>query len=72
MLKLNSNITYRYIWAAREQSRMIERKILGEQIIAAMSYEGKFNNVVGMLDFNLSYYKLNKTDILPVLVDVEP
>ncbi len=72
MHKLNSNITYRYIWATREQSREIGRKVLGEQIIAAMSYEGKFNNVAGMLDFNLSYYKLNKTDILPVLVDVKP
>ncbi len=72
MHKINSNITYNFVWAARDQSREIGRKVLGEQIITAMSYEGKLKNITGMLDFNLSYYKLNKTDILPKLRDVKP
>lgn len=69
--KVNSNITYRFVWTARTESDKIGRKVLGEQIIAAMSYEGKLKNVTGMLDYNLSYYKLNKTDIFPTLRDVE-
>jgi Bax protein len=71
MHKLNTNITYQFIWTAREASNKIGRKVLGEQIIAVMTYEGKLKNITGMLDFNLSYYKLNKTDMLPVLRDVE-
>jgi Bax protein len=71
MHKLNTNITYQFIWAAREASNKIGRKVLGEQIIAVMTYEGKLKNITGMLDFNISYYKLNKTDMLPVLRDVE-
>lgn len=69
---VNSNITYQFIWTAREQSREIGRQVLGEQIIAAMSHEGKLRNITGMLDFNLSYYNLDKTDILPSLRDIEP
>ena len=71
MHKLNTNITYQFIWTAREASNKIGRKVLGEQIIAVMTYEGKLKNITGMLDFNISYYKLNKTDMLPVLRDVE-
>ena len=71
MHKLNTNITYQFIWTAREASNDIGRKVLGEQIIAVMTYEGKLKNITGMLDFNLSYYKLNKTDMLPSLRDVE-
>lgn len=71
MHKINSNITYQFIWAARMQSRKIGRKVLGEQIIAAMTAEGTLKNIAGMLDFNLSYYKLNKTDINPSLREVK-
>lgn len=71
MRKINSNITYQFIWTAREQSRKIGRKVLGEQIIVAMAYEGTLKNIAGMLDFNLSYYKLNKTDINPSLEDIK-
>ena len=68
--KVNSNITYRFVWAARSQMREIGTKVVGQQIITAMAYEGKLKNIVGMLDFNLSYYKLNKTDINPTLENV--
>lgn len=71
MHTVNSNITYGFVWPARTQARDIGRRIYGEQIIAAMALEGKLKNITGMLDFNLSYYKLNKTDIDPVLVDAE-
>lgn len=71
MHKINSNITYQFIWAVREQARQIGRKVMGEQIITAMVAEGVLKNIVGMLDFNLSYYKLNKTDINPSLKEVK-
>ena len=71
MHKLNTNITYQFIWTARKASNEIGRKVLGEQLIAVMTHEGKLKNITGMLDFNISYYKLNKTDMLPVLRDVE-
>lgn len=70
MHTINSKITYQFIWSARWHSRQIGRKVLGEQIIAAMVNEGTLKNIAGMLDFNLSYYKLNKTDINPSLEDV--
>lgn len=69
--KINTSLTYRFIRTARAQSRAIGREVLGQQIIAAMSYEGTLKNITGMLDFNLSYYKLNKTDINPILVEVK-
>lgn len=71
ILKVNSDITYQFIWAARSQMRKLGTKVVGQQIIAAMAYEGKLKNMTGMLDFNLSYYKLNKTDMYPSLEEVK-
>lgn len=69
--KINSNITYQFVWAARSQMRKLGTKVVGQQIITAMAYEGKLRNMAGMLDFNLSYYKLNKTDMYPSLENVK-
>lgn len=69
--KINTEITYQFVWAARSQMRKLGTKVVGQQIITAMAYEGKLKNMAGMLDFNLSYYKLNKTDMYPSLENVK-
>ena len=71
MHQLNTQKSYKFVRVARTQSRKIGRKVLGEQIMIVMSYDGKLKNIAGMLDFNLSYYKLNKTDMFPFLANVE-
>ena len=71
MHKINTDKDYYFVRVARAKALEIGRPLFGQQVITAMAYDGKLKNIAGMLDFNLSYYKLNKTDMFPALVDVE-
>lgn len=70
-LKMNSNINYEYLRAGRAMSREIGRPPYGEQLTVHLLHDNNMRNILGLIDYTITHYKLAKTDYFPQLRDVE-
>lgn len=71
ILKLNSNINYRYLRISRDKARQIGRPLYGPQVAATMLLDSNLKNIAGMIDYTFSFYKLQKADYNPQLENIE-
>ena len=70
-LKMNSNISYEYLWAGRALGRQINLPPYGEQLTVHMMYDNNMRNIMGLIDYTLTHYGLAKTDYFPQLRDAK-
>lgn len=70
-LKLNSSVNYDYFRAARAMDREIDRPPFGEQLNVHMLFDNNMKNILGLIDYTMTHYNLQKTDYYPQLRDAK-
>lgn len=70
-LRLNSHLTYMYLRVIRKMYREINRPFYGPHAVTSLIKDNNLKNIAGMIDYTLSYYRLQKTDYEPTLEDVK-
>ena len=68
-LKLNSSVNYDYLRAARAMNRKIDRPPFGEQLNVHMLFDNNMKNILGLIDYTMTHYNLQKSDYYPQLRD---
>ncbi len=68
-LKINSHINYDYFRHTRLHQRKMGKDPNGVSLAAQMMFDSNIKNIGGMIDYTLSFYKLQYTDSSPRLVD---
>ena len=69
-LKFNTHINYEYFREMRRLQREVDQKPYGPQMATTMYHDSNLRNIAGLIDFTLSFYGLNNTDIAPHLYDL--
>ena len=70
-LRINSHIDYDYFRVVRQHQSHTGKSPSGTMLAAQMMHDSNFKNIAGMIDYTLSYYKLEYTDNFPQLVDYD-
>ena len=70
-LELNSSVNYDYLRAARAMNRKIDRPPFGEQMTVHLLFDNNMQNILGLIDYTMMHYNLNKTDYYPQLKDAK-
>ena len=70
-LKLNSSVNYDYLRAARAMNREINRPPFGEQMSVHMLFDNNMRNILGLIDYTMTHYNMNKIDYYPQLRDAK-
>lgn len=68
-LHINSHINYDYFRHARKYHRRSSQSATGITMAAQMMHDSNLQNIAGLIDYTLTYYKLENTDLQPRLVD---
>ncbi len=68
-LHINSSIDYDYFRHTRLYQRRMKQAPNGVNVAAQMMHDSNLQNIGGMIDYTLSFYKLAHTDQYPQLVD---
>jgi Bax protein len=68
-LQLNSHINYDYFRHARQYHWRSRQSASGITMAAQMMHDSNLQNITGLIDYTLSFYKLEYTDLEPRLVD---
>lgn len=61
-LKLNSDINYSHMWSLRWQYRYRGNPVLGRSTAHTMSLKSPLRNYAGLLDYTVTFYKLDIID----------
>ncbi len=68
-LRLNSHIDYDYFRHTRMYQQRMQQAPNGINLAAQMMHDSNLQNISGIIDYTFSFYKLEKTDQRPKLVD---
>ena len=68
-LLLNSHINYDVFRHTRKYHLRSRQSATGITMAAQMWHDSNLQNIAGIIDYTLSYYKLEYTDAGPILVD---